>query len=341
LTKDALFPTYSGASSECLSIIYPGRVEAERGIDFLNGAVNIICVGSIDTRGDINLNGIPYEIGDAVVFSNCLILGNDDCSNSFAIPCPTCSDLNGDDIFPTIEDFILCWRIIMGDSKPLPEIDTTFMGELAISESDSIIKTFAQCEQPIGGMLFKFYSRDSTVKAQIGVSINYMDYGYAWRKDTLRILIFSYFDNKTIPSSLTEILTIKYSLQKPKLVSASAAGYYGEKINLTIQDILSVDETGDDHFIPDNFVLYQNYPNPFNSNTEIKFLLPIKSDWNLRIFDISGRKIRNFEGISAAGEVRIFWDGTDRAGQSVSSGVYFYRLEVDDRSLTKKMTLLK
>jgi len=94
--------------------------------------------------------------------------------------------------------------------------------------------------------------------------------------------------------------------------------------------------------LPESYKLDQNYPNPFNPNTEIKFAIPRRSDVSIAIYNILGRKIKTLvnENLSA-GFKSITWDGTNSQGHSVSTGIYFYRIEADDFVESKKMLLLK
>ena len=64
---------------------------------------------------------------------------------------------------------------------------------------------------------------------------------------------------------------------------------------------------------------------------------------SVKVFDVAGRLVRTLlEDDRAAGTVhRVTWDGRNDAGESVSSGVYFYRLVANDFTQTKKMVLLK
>jgi subtilisin family serine protease len=88
--------------------------------------------------------------------------------------------------------------------------------------------------------------------------------------------------------------------------------------------------------------LHQNYPNPFNPTTTISFTLPEKSLVNLAIFNVEGKLIKNLvNGTLPAGFQDEIWRGRDSLGNPVSSGVYFYRLQVGRKVLTKKMVLLK
>jgi len=89
---------------------------------------------------------------------------------------------------------------------------------------------------------------------------------------------------------------------------------------------------------PTEFFTVSNYPNPFNAQTTISYRLPEASQVNLVIFDNLGRKIKTLvdNRFYSAGEHQITWDASEN-----SSGIYFYRLEVDGRSGTHKMLLIK
>jgi len=88
--------------------------------------------------------------------------------------------------------------------------------------------------------------------------------------------------------------------------------------------------------------LHQNVPNPFNPTTMIAFVLPERTRAMLAIYDIEGRHVRTLvDAILNGGRNETTWDGTDTEGDPVSSGVYLYRLEVGDQTITKKLTILK
>ncbi len=88
--------------------------------------------------------------------------------------------------------------------------------------------------------------------------------------------------------------------------------------------------------------LAQNQPNPFNPRTEIRFDLPVSQPVTLRIFDVEGRLVRTLaDEVRPAGQNSFFWSGDNDRGSQVASGVYFYRLDTLETSLTRKMTLLK
>jgi len=97
-----------------------------------------------------------------------------------------------------------------------------------------------------------------------------------------------------------------------------------------------------DYLTPGDFRLYDNYPNPFNPSTTISYDLPAASQVSLEVFNLLGRKVTTLvNGFQTAGHQKIYWNGQNSAGVTVSSGVYFYRLTTDTYVQTKKMILLK
>jgi parallel beta-helix repeat protein len=93
----------------------------------------------------------------------------------------------------------------------------------------------------------------------------------------------------------------------------------------------------DGQFTIDNFTLEQNYPNPFNPVTQIRFALPITSEVKLSIFNINGQLVSELiNGNKEAGIHKVNFDATN-----FNSGMYFYTLEANGISITKKMILTK
>lgn len=91
-----------------------------------------------------------------------------------------------------------------------------------------------------------------------------------------------------------------------------------------------------------NFHLCQNYPNPFNPETVIEYVLPVNSEVNISIYNILGRHIKTLiDEYQTIGYRKVKWNGTDRAGREVSSGVYLYTLKTDTIVEVKKMLLLR
>ena len=89
--------------------------------------------------------------------------------------------------------------------------------------------------------------------------------------------------------------------------------------------------------------LSRNFPNPFNPSTTIEYRVPSPgSRVRLSIYDLSGRPVRILvDAYRSGGEHVAVWRGLDDAGRAAGSGVYFYRLEVGDTKLERKMVMLK
>jgi hypothetical protein len=94
--------------------------------------------------------------------------------------------------------------------------------------------------------------------------------------------------------------------------------------------------------LPTRFELVGAWPNPFNPSTTITFRLPERTQVELKIYDGSGRLMRELVRESlAAGEHDVAWDGRDHTGRQVGSGVYFYTLQAGEIDATEKLVLLK
>jgi hypothetical protein len=94
--------------------------------------------------------------------------------------------------------------------------------------------------------------------------------------------------------------------------------------------------------LPERVYLSSNYPNPFNPATTILYHLPQRGAAELAVYNLLGEKVAVLvDGVQDAGEHRVTWDGCDRSGRPVSSGIYFYRLKAGGTATAKKMVLLR
>ncbi len=94
---------------------------------------------------------------------------------------------------------------------------------------------------------------------------------------------------------------------------------------------------------PYRFELHQNYPNPFNSQTIISYYLSEESVVSLHIYSITGHFVEALANkeVQTSGEHKYVWDGKDKNGKTVSTGIYFYELYVDDYRESKAMIMIK
>lgn len=93
---------------------------------------------------------------------------------------------------------------------------------------------------------------------------------------------------------------------------------------------------------PPRASLKQNYPNPFNPVTSIPFSVTSGGKVMLKIYDTRGHLVRTLlDEVKQPGNYKIVWDGKGETGTRLSSGNYFYQLEIDGFQSTRKMIILK
>lgn len=91
-----------------------------------------------------------------------------------------------------------------------------------------------------------------------------------------------------------------------------------------------------------DFSLSQNFPNPFNPTTTINYSVPGASNVNITVYDINGQVVKNLlSEFKNSGNYSLNWDGKNDSGSTVSSGTYFYQVQIGNLVQTKKMILLK
>jgi len=108
--------------------------------------------------------------------------------------------------------------------------------------------------------------------------------------------------------------------------------------NMTFHGPISI--TAND--LPSEYSLSQNYPNPFNPRTTIRFSIIQAGLVSLKIYNLQGQLVRiliNEE--KTAGNHTLVWNGTDNKGNRLSSGIYYYTLNVNGFEETKKLILIK
>jgi len=315
---DPLQYGYAGPADSCYDTVYTKTQEFKNAplgaIVFRNGGIDIICNEDVDDRGDINLNNVAYEIGDAVVFTNYFIQG----LSAFTINelgQKQATDINADGKVLTVADLVYLIRVIVGDVSPYGP------------------------EKPIAGAIANFYANGQTVRVEsqtmIGAALlvfngeayptlandaSNMEIKYGHVNGTTRVLVYSM---DRVPLNSGDVININGSAT---LVSVEASDFNG-----------AILETNKTFALPTEFALGQNYPNPFNPTTSIDLALPTASNWTVAIFNVSGQKVAEFSGFSEAGIVTVNWN----ADHNVASGLYFYKATAGSFSATKKMVLLK
>jgi hypothetical protein len=115
-------------------------------------------------------------------------------------------------------------------------------------------------------------------------------------------------------------------------------GWYIDDVTLTSTSTGAEDGEG----VVRSYALFQNTPNPFNPVTAIGYSLPEASRVRIEVYDVAGRSVATLvDGDIEPGRHSVVWDGTNRRGQQLGSGVYFCRMTAGDFTGSRVMVLLK
>ncbi len=145
-----------------------------------------------------------------------------------------------------------------------------------------------------------------------------------WKTGTKNHLLFS-------PDSLNDV-------DGDDIYNLTPVDSSGNKTTIEDSVFISTTSVGQKtHFNPNDFNFYQNFPNPFNPATRIKFSLQKASKVSLKVFDVLGNEITVLvDDEKPAGNYEVVFDG-----KNISSGVYFFILNVDGNLQIRKMCLMK
>ncbi len=127
-----------------------------------------------------------------------------------------------------------------------------------------------------------------------------------------------------------------------KIIAFDTGGNYTEDES---DEDFSISSTSNDNEIVPILVnsLSKNYPNPFNPTTTISYSLKYNSNVSIDVYNIKGQRIKTLiNEYKVSGSYSISWSGNDDSGKSVSSGLYFYKMQVNDKPVSiRKCLLLK
>ena len=286
-----------------------------------------------DDRGDINLNGVPNEVGDAVLFSNYFIFG----PNVLHDPAPPdyydnrvlATDINDDGTPLSIADLVYLIRIITGDANPFPGSGEKVAPYATIADvgytlGEKMVVT-AHSMSDVGGAAFIFRHSGEVGAPVLSDELSNMTLKFSDHNGELRVLVFS-MNHQAITSGAHELFTVPMGEGTMELSEVQFSDAQG--------NLMSVNSAK--AYVPTVYELSQNYPNPFNVSTVIRFALPKASDWTLRIYNVAGQMVDEFKGHSEIGVQSLNWNPTNSA-----SGIYFYKLVAGSFTDTKKMILMK
>ncbi|MDA0986462.1 MAG: M6 family metalloprotease domain-containing protein [Bacteroidetes bacterium] len=150
-------------------------------------------------------------------------------------------------------------------------------------------------------------------------------FGGVWWKDQTANgkLLFWSFGIEAIPDSVADL-----TVTSRKAITTVFNWFDG---------LVSTPDVSKNNLIPQKLELLNNYPNPFNPTTSIKFGIPLSGKVKIKIYDLLGRMVSLIlDEELIAGYHSINFDAS-----KLSSGTYIYKIETSEKSLSKKMMLLK
>ena len=145
---------------------------------------------------------------------------------------------------------------------------------------------------------------------------------------------------KTVPSTSKDVIAALRALNELEAIPNKS-----QRVQLAIELLRHYLSIADRNV--QETKLLPNYPNPFNPDTWIPYQLSEGSTVTLKIYDVTGSLMRTIEvghkpvGYYLTRERAVYWDGRNEKGESVSSGVYFYTLNTDTYTQTRRMVIVK
>lgn len=218
----------------------------------------------------------------------------------------------------------------IGTGLPMLDFDFLPSGEIIGAASNGIYtsndtgRTWGFFPAPFGA---GYYGKTIQVNGEVLTMVSHPVYGsYIWIKRGSTWELYS-----QIPG----VMMTDLAYFNNRLYASSWTGIW-----ISPHDPTAVDPENPN--LPDGYVLSQNYPNPFNPTTTIAFSIPTAGPVVLTVFDLLGREVtRLVDEIMPVGSYTAEWDGTDRVGEKVASGVYLYQLTAGSFAQSQKMLLIK
>ena len=298
--------------------------------------------------GDANLIGLPLMVEDVDNISDIIGL------NSAIVG-----------VYPNLTDFVAA----AGDTGDGPVAGDAAYYVVASAAADIPVTGTGWTNNPGAGaapIALSGYTVESQTPV-LSVFGSVVDETTGVAKEGFRVKV----KNLTTKASVSEVTSVEtedgYSVTLLDLANANAARV-GDVLEISadspnpmigveaVRHIVTVDDVKNStiqledlvaYEIPAETALLRNYPNPFNPETWIPYHLSEDADVTLRIYSINGELVRSIDvGHQTAAKYdtrskAIYWDGRNRFGEQVASGIYFYSLSAGDFSATRKMVILK
>ena len=263
------------------------------------------------------------------------------------------ADCNRDGVQASISDLVYLLRVISYDSLEAyrPGIGFAEYRESAgtparaglLSGSDGHCDIALETSDEISGAAFTLdlgQAAGSVDEVFLYPEAGDMQLAYSVTDNIMRIAVIDW-SGQGDPIGDGRLLGIRYSGDvSPTIMAAD----YSDAAGFPIEATASIEyaSKGIENAPAVSGLALSGYPNPFNSVAALHLTLPADGHYELSVFDVLGRKVKNlFDDYRVAGSNDIIWDGTDDVGAGVCSGTYLVRLKGSTGSSTIKLHLLK
>ena len=312
--------------------------------------------------GDLNLNSLPYEIGDVITFINFLSGYIEFTAQQMAN-----SDCNRDGVPATVSDLVYMLNVINGQPDTLcgqnpgnfnPEI---LKQELAIFSTKSIkvldkaqeFSIFISTEEPLGGFALSIKIPDCvTLVGDVVLEGNTADFQIvsSFNDGVLQVLGFSVTGNalendfsRQLQASFESSCRVK--VENIEIISADFSDSRGNKIDgvyeVQLFDSFNFNDRRTDQEEPGH-ELFTAYPNPFNSYVNFSYEIVRPGHVLLEIYDLLGRKVKTLtNSFEQEGQRNTVWNGKNEFGESVATGIYLCRIVYNQKEKVVKLHYLK
>jgi hypothetical protein len=303
---------------------YCPYIPDEAVVELWDGADGCPGIGILSvTIGDLNCNGMPYDVGDAIVFVNYLMGGAAALCQGDCAPIENCaelqakaSDINGDGYYWTIADLVMLLNHINDNG-----------GGLAAPPGENVEVSVAGSEMQlisdvdVGAAYFVMKYEGDVAEPEL--SVDGMDLAWNAEDGLLKVLVYSMESNAIAAGSHT-LFTVP-GAKNLTIDKVEIAGAGGTQLGVRV--------TGG----PKTFALYQNRPNPVRTGTDIVYAIPTDAKVSLKIYDAAGMLVQTLVNEwKTRGFHSASWDANE-----VANGVYFYKLDAGKYSATRKLIRMR